>query len=489
MVHSITQKVVGRMASVLFAAVGAIIVAGAFLPTSERTSGPLQVAIGVAAILTGAASWFVPWDRLPPTRIRIVIPAVLVALSAAGTFGSYTPYTYDSSFIVLFAWIGIAQPRGVALRMLPFTTAAYLIPILVHDPSMIALSSTVQTMVVCGLVGESLAWMSGRLRAAETVDTARVWEMQTLLQASEMMARQADARRAAELVAGLAVQLLRSEGVAVLVVEDADTLAGAGAFHWPLPEDGLRLDLAELPELGRVLAENETVSVPAERMASVLELPERTQSVLVVPMRGASGSVGVLLVAATGRGSLDTFSDHVARTFATQAGLTLERLHATEALIDETLRDELTGLGNRRLARRALARLEPNDAITMIDLDRFKQLNDSRGHAAGDVILCELATLLRTALRENDVAVRMGGDEFLLVLRGAGTAAIPTIERLARQWFGETGLTFSAGVALYRPVETPDQTLHRADEALYRAKREGRDRVSGDDLEPVAVEV
>jgi diguanylate cyclase (GGDEF)-like protein len=489
MVRSITQKVIGRMAAVLFVLIGTMVMASAFLPATERTSGPAQIAIGAVAVAVGVITWFLPWERWAAGRARLVIPLVLVVLAASGTFGSYTPYTYDSSFIVLFAWIGIALPRGVALRMLPFATAAFLTPILAHDPSMLALSSTIQTMFVCGLVGEALSWMSGRLRHAEAIDTGRVWEMQTLLQAGEMMARQVDAHRAADLIAGLAVQLLRSEGVAVLLLEDADTLAGGGTFHWPQQEGELRVDLVELHELRRAIAENETLRLGPEGLSSMSAVPEGTSSVLVVPLRGTSGAVGVLLAAFRDHAEHDTFTDHVARTFGTQAGLTLERLHATEALIDETLRDELTGLGNRRLARRSLARLEPNDAVAMIDLDHFKELNDSRGHAAGDLILADFARLLRSALRENDVAVRMGGDEFLLILRGAGAAAMPTIRRLSQQWLNESRLTFSGGVALYRPDETSDRALERADEALYRSKREGRDRISSAELESDNVSV
>jgi diguanylate cyclase (GGDEF)-like protein len=489
MVLSITQKVIGRMAAVLFVLIGAMVIASAFLPTTERTSRSAQIAVGAFAIGIGGIVWLLPWERWPAGRARLVIPAVLVVLAASGTFGSYTPYTYDSSFIVLFAWIGIALPRGVGLRMLPFATVAFLTPILVHDPSMLALSSTIQTMFVCGLVAEALSWVSGRLRHAEAIDSGRVWEMQTLLQAGEMMARQADAGRAADLIAGLAVQLLRSESVAVLLLEDADTLAGGGSFHWPKQDDELRIDLVELLELRRALAENETLSLAPERLSSVVAVPEGTGSVLVIPLRGTSGAVGILLAAFPGRPEHDTFTDHVARTFGTQAGLTLERLHATEALVDETLRDELTGLGNRRLARRALARLEPSDAVAMLDLDHFKELNDSRGHAAGDLVLCDLARLLRTALRENDVAVRMGGDEFMLILRGAGTAALPTIRRLSQQWLQDSGTTFSGGVALYRQGETTDRVLERADEALYRSKREGRDRISSAEREPDSVGV
>jgi diguanylate cyclase (GGDEF)-like protein len=143
------------------------------------------------------------------------------------------------------------------------------------------------------------------------------------------------------------------------------------------------------------------------------------------------------------------------------------------------LRDELTGLGNRRASNRALAGLRPGDAVAMLDRDGFKDLNDTLGHAAGDDVLRRFAAVLSASLRDEDVAVRFGGDEFLMVLRGAGEQAQAIVERLTSRWLEEaSAVTFSAGVAVAGEDEPSLSVLGRADEALYVAKRTGRDRVS-----------
>ncbi len=481
--HSLSQRIVGRMAAVVFAAAGAVAVVSAFLPAEERTSLVGEVAVGLCSLGVGIWAWFAPWGGWPRGRTKWLIPAALALISGSATLGTYSPYSYDAYFLVLFTWIGVSQPRGTAAKTVPFAAAAYLLPILVHDRTAVAVTSVAEVMALSVLVGETLSWVSGQLKSAEALDSSRMWEMQTLLQAGEMLASQTDAARGARLVAGLALQLLRADGVLVLLAEDEDTLVDAGTFHWLTDERGVQLDLVGRPLLRGALRGGDTVTVPASELDGVLRLPEDCPTAVLVPMRGTAEPQG-LLVATFGQrfDALDTFTAHVARTFCTQAGLTLERLHAAEALIAESLHDELTGLGNRKMARRALAHLQPNDAVVMVDLDAFKQVNDTLGHAAGDELLCEFAHHLRTALREDDVAARFGGDEFLLVLRGAASAAIPTLERLAQQWRSRhRGSTFSTGVALHLGVETPERTLSRADEALYEAKRAGRDRVAASD--------
>lgn len=116
--------------------------------------------------------------------------------------------------------------------------------------------------------------------------------------------------------------------------------------------------------------------------------------------------------------------------------------------------------------------------MAIADLDHLKELNDTEGHTAGDELLKAFAAQLASSLREGDVASRLGGDEFLLVLRGVGENAEGIVERLAERW-RETSPTvsFSAGVAVASGEGDGETALERADAALYAAKRAGRDRV------------
>ena len=165
-------------------------------------------------------------------------------------------------------------------------------------------------------------------------------------------------------------------------------------------------------------------------------------------------------------------------------------------LRQRTLRDALTGLLNRRalgplLQREAtrLRRYGESYALLMVDVDHFKAINDRHGHAAGDAALVQLAAVLRKAAREVDHVVRLGGEEFCLLLPhsdldGAAHLAQRVHEAVRRAAWGdvEPGITVSVGVAIAQSAdETPQAVLARADRALYRAKEAGRDRVVFDD--------
>jgi diguanylate cyclase (GGDEF)-like protein len=140
-------------------------------------------------------------------------------------------------------------------------------------------------------------------------------------------------------------------------------------------------------------------------------------------------------------------------------------------------RDPLTGLGNRLHAADLLSGLQPGDGVLLLDLDRFKQVNDNDGHAAGDAVLRRLGEYLLAALRDQDTA-RYGGEEFLVVLHQAADSSSQVAERLNRGWRASNPrTTLSIGVAVHGAGDDPAETLARADAALYHAKRTGRDRV------------
>jgi len=162
-----------------------------------------------------------------------------------------------------------------------------------------------------------------------------------------------------------------------------------------------------------------------------------------------------------------------------------------DELREQALRDPLTGLHNRRaLEQRFAQEAEYHGstgqpmALVLIDLDHFKRINDTRGHAAGDSVLCDFAARLRAGLRSGDSVFRIGGEEFALLLPGAdgqqAALRVGTLrEALQRQPSAatRTSITFSAGVATFGDAGTTlDTMLHAADTALYRAKAAGRDR-------------
>ena len=161
-------------------------------------------------------------------------------------------------------------------------------------------------------------------------------------------------------------------------------------------------------------------------------------------------------------------------------------------LSDEVATDALTQVANRRGLMQAFdterARLERDGrplAVGLIDIDNFKKLNDTLGHAAGDEALKSLARLVQQALRPVDHVARFGGEEFVVLLPDTEVAeAQQVLTRLQRQLtaslFMHDGqdvfVTFSAGVTAYRPGERIEVALERADEALYEAKHAGKNR-------------
>jgi diguanylate cyclase len=156
-------------------------------------------------------------------------------------------------------------------------------------------------------------------------------------------------------------------------------------------------------------------------------------------------------------------------------------------------RDSLTGLLNRRAATELLAREHPRLvrgqgplALALLDIDHFKRINDQHGHHVGDEVLRRFAACIAAQLREADALARWGGEEFLLVMPGTrATDAMRLMERLRRALaddgldalVGPGGVTFSAGLVQCGADETQDAAIARADQALYRAKQAGRDRV------------
>jgi diguanylate cyclase (GGDEF)-like protein len=208
---------------------------------------------------------------------------------------------------------------------------------------------------------------------------------------------------------------------------------------------------------------------------------------VAVPIRSGSYVEGAVLALGEPQGPP---SEAIARLEALvrRFAPVLGPAHAVAIAERRAATDELTGLANRRAFKAALGTGDPaRSALILLDLDRFKAVNDTLGHAAGDAALKHLAQLLKAAVRAGDIAARIGGEEFAVWLPGAELPlALEIAERLralvAERPFrfggAEHPFTISCGVsACPVPITHPDNLMAAADGALYRAKREGRNRV------------
>jgi diguanylate cyclase (GGDEF)-like protein len=212
---------------------------------------------------------------------------------------------------------------------------------------------------------------------------------------------------------------------------------------------------------------------------------------LAVPMPGEDGSLGYLTIFTRAKGH--EFGEEDVRDLellATHAGPAIEnarRFREARQLADL---DALTGLHNRRFFHETLARevsrahrYDRKLALIVFDLDDFKEINDKIGHLAGDSVLAEAAGRMRSVVRSADIACRVGGDEFAVVLPESSLDDADQLYRriqnaVSARAIGEVGKVFlSAGVAELRPEDDAVTFFERADHALYRAKNAGKGRV------------
>lgn len=202
-------------------------------------------------------------------------------------------------------------------------------------------------------------------------------------------------------------------------------------------------------------------------------------ALLGLPLLFKGRSLGVLLALSTEGRQVDDEDRELLVAFTEQAAIALGNAHLFQSLLENATQDPLTNLPNRRefdrLLRRELERSSRYGEIfslAIIDFDCFKQLNDSRGHAAGDALLRQAADTIQEACRASDVAGRLGGDEFALVLPATNQfEAAALCERLRKEVETLADVSLSWGVAEYPTHGVTFQSLFRAaDAAMYVSK-------------------
>jgi diguanylate cyclase (GGDEF)-like protein len=237
---------------------------------------------------------------------------------------------------------------------------------------------------------------------------------------------------------------------------------------------------------------------PADDLLVAERIADRARSVfglrhtLVAPLTTDGGMIGALLVSRRTAGDWPESAQRILAGAAIESSAALSRAYSHRQAEARASTDALTGLPNRRyfdefcalLARRR--RAEDAVGVLMVDIDNFKALNDRHGHQVGDEVLRSVAGAIVAAVREDDVPARYGGEEFAVLLRNpTRDVAVEVGERVRAAVGGldlgrldVPGVSVSVGVAIADDPNAPiESVIKLADEALYDAKRAGRDRV------------
>lgn len=246
---------------------------------------------------------------------------------------------------------------------------------------------------------------------------------------------------------------------------------------------------------GRAVRENRSLLIPEVRShPEYFSIDDDVQSEIVAVIRSDGAPIGVIDIQSDATQPLDDGDLQLADSIAAHLGLLIEQVEVQERLERQALTDPLTGMANRRAFMRTLQALvndpgSPSAALLLVELDRFKSVNDRFGHLFGDEMLKQVAGRLHKVLRERDVLARYGGDEIAMIFHDVtADGAVAIAERLRASISGApfsyegvtTDLTVSIGIALF-PYHgrTTDELIGEADKAMYEAKLEGRNSVKG----------
>ena len=442
------RRISARALGWLFMAGGLIGALSMILPHSPEASDfGLWSNIGMA--LVGGVTLLIAGPQFPAWALHLTLAAG-VLLIARAVFLSGEEVSFYS---IWFIWVGLYAfyffSRLAAALHVAFAAAVYALT-LVDEPGTAPIArwlTTIATLVVAGVFIDTLVRRArGQARAAE-----------------ESAAGMAALARVSRELSGIT-----DPATARLVIcEAAREISGASSAELlePAPKDTIG------PDGGATEAFTTGEPVTAEGR-------------LWQPVVRDDHPIAILSL---------TFDDHVdldrraLRTvvalLAAEAAVTLERGELLDRLEAMARTDDLTGLPNRRAWQdqlpREMARAEREGhelSVAMLDLDSFKEFNDEFGHQAGDRLLKEAASAWTSQLRATDLLARYGGEEFTLALTGGSAHRDAGITERLRAATPE-GVTCSAGLVRWDGDESADELLGRADDALYAAKRAGRDQV------------
>ena len=464
---------------------------------------PRALLLGVAALAFG--TWVAGRAALldGPDRTRIVTqiavatlglealaavlqPSVATAMAIASLLPAVLVVPIVSSSILLRLLIlgglvgGLSE---VAARFVPESTAF---------PAPVETALALLTLVLAYVFLIVFLWEVSRSLKSSAAD------LQSVVTMSGDLAQTLDPRLVGDRIALHIARAVNADDVALSHWDRTTDRVVTLGYYPPERRGALHESyaLSDYPATRRVLEEQvpdlvdgaDPIADPAE-IAYLGSIRQRTMA--MIPLVAAGRSIGLIELTSSTPGAFDGRAIELATMLAGEAAMALENARLYDEIRHRALHDTLTGLANRVLFRErvehAVARSRGRSgrpfAVLFIDLDDFKTLNDTLGHARGDEVLAAAAARVAGQLRPGDTAARLGGDEFAVLLEDVAdeAAALSTATRLVEALrlpldLGHLSVRVAAsvGVAMSGAGETADDLLRNADVAMYAAKRASR---------------
>ncbi|HZU72081.1 MAG TPA: sensor domain-containing diguanylate cyclase [Acidimicrobiales bacterium] len=446
-----------RLAAVLFFACGLVTLLSPLAPTPPGFQRFGVAAVGIAAVVSAPVVWFLPWARWPRWTSQLLAIPALALIGLHNYFGGEDPYRYPVFYMVTWVWLGLAHRRWTSLRWVPALAISYVVPLYLHHAPAWAMVSLVYVVPVLVLVAEMMGWAAARIAKVQAAVSSAEQRLSALVSNVSDIIGVLDGGQRVTYVNPAITRVLGYEPDHLLgslfgvVVHDADHYYVSDHFAEAVASPGEPVKVEF-----RARRNDGTVVLLGGALTSRVDDP-------------AVGGVIVTLTDVTGQREYEAHLRH------------------------EALHDNLTGLANRTLlmdrlvqATRRAERTGGRPAVLFFDLDRFKGLNDSMGHAVGDRVLTAVAERIRPLLRSSDTLCRYGGDEFAVLCEDvtdeAEAMAIGEriVEAMARPFkVGDLSLQMSTSVGVAvsgTPVVDHEVLLGNADAAMYVAKERGRGR-------------
>lgn len=442
---------------------------------------------------------WVPWERAPwwLSHVSSIAGFAVAATVVAATGGSMSPASFYLFFIVVYA--GYFYAPRVALAYCAGCAFVHALPLLydhaaVRDGFLRQLLVVVPAYFVLGAALIAGRALLERLRAASERSSQAHRRLADEQGALRRVATAVASARSADAVYHLAseeaAKLLDAAGSGLLRFEGREKAIVVGAWHGPEGrsyDPGTEVPVRPGSDLEEMLESGRAVRIDHHADGTPVHLLGYRCSV-VVPVHVGELIWGALAVVAVDSGGLPRDAVPRLGAFCDLLGTAVANTEQAERLAAQATSDPLTGLLNHRnfhqRLRTELSRAQRHGgrlSLAVIDIDHFKEANDSVGHEVGDRILGRVAERLLAVARSEDVVARIGGDEFALILPETDRLqALSAVERLRAEVSSEPiegrRITISAGICDLREAGDAEALFRLADGALYWSKANGRDR-------------